>query len=692
MKSHLRRVTILLGMALLAILTLAACAPVAAETFVTQTTITPKEASPSILPTPLPTQAGQPLSTASLSATPTPERTASAPPPPAAPPTVEAHLVELEWPSAIRMGESDVLRLALIPASQGYKAIVEFPDHTTFTQTIAIPVADGYELSLAARLDAAGFEIYPASEQVQYLPAGQALVWRWSLTPHSSGRQRLVVSLTLRWTPLADTPGERRETVVFSKALEIRVVSFLGMTRRQTLTAGALGLMLGGSLSLFSLGGALRPARRPLRLLAPNPRLVIEPRPGLALLPAERTLLQTLFRRYGRLALESEFLSGYSGARTFLALPIRPDGRADAPTIVKIGERQAICNEYENYETFVKDTLPPVTARIQHAPVAIGGRSIAAKQGLAAVQYTFIGAPGQKPISLRQALLDTPDPALLEKLFETFAPNWWMQRRPYTFRLALEYDRVLPAHGVIEPARSARRVLDGKSAAASLHLTEGELVSLRNFTVVERRADGQSLSLRGAATPGQPPLRLRWLSLSNPNGASGRVVATRGSLLRSFVAGFERFGLPDPLEKLPALLEEMLSGTRSVIHGDLNLENVLVGPGGFVWLIDFAQTREGHPLFDFAHLEAELIAHVIAPRIGEAAAYVRLLQGEQNDFYALRLAVQGIARRCLFNPAVAREYDLALFISLLGALKYNNLTPHAKHLLYLSAAHLSLML
>jgi hypothetical protein len=35
---------------------------------------------------------------------------------------VEARQVELEWPSSLRLGESDVVRLALIPSSQGYIA------------------------------------------------------------------------------------------------------------------------------------------------------------------------------------------------------------------------------------------------------------------------------------------------------------------------------------------------------------------------------------------------------------------------------------------------------------------------------------------------------------------------------------------------------------------------------------------
>jgi hypothetical protein len=157
-------------------------------------------------------------------------------------------------------------------------------------------------------------------------------------------------------------------------------------------------------------------------------------------------------------------------------------------------------------------------------------------------------------------------------------------------------------------------------------------------------------------------------------------------MLGDFVAGFDRCGLPDPLPRLPSLLNENVAGSLSTIHGDLNLENVLVGPGGFVWLIDFAQTRDGHTLYDFAHLEAEIIAHVIAIQVTSPAEYVSLLDAGSHP---LLMALHAIAGRCLFNTAQPREYHLALVMACLGALKFTNLQPYGKHLLYLTAAHVS---
>ncbi|HLA96990.1 MAG TPA: phosphotransferase, partial [Anaerolineales bacterium] len=601
-------------------------------------------------------------------------------------PLSEQRTVELEWPPQMRLGDSDVVRLSLIPTEGGYKLQADYPEHRTDSKDIHVSRPGGYELIAAARLDGVGFEISPQGERQLFLPVGGGVTWFWSITPRAPGQQRLSIVLYLRWLPATASQGIVRESVVYTRSLDVQVRSFFGLTRGQAMTGGLLGVLLGGGLGLLSLLPLRRLERS--RLLVggkPNAYLVIEPHPDLTLHKEEDVLLRTLFNRYSRLVLESEFLSGYSGARSFLALPIRPDGRADAYTIVKVGPTQTVQQEYSNYETFVKDTLPPITARIQRPPVRLP------KGEISALQYTFIAEPGRMPTSLRQALLEHPDPALIMKVFEIFGPNWWMQRKPYTFRLSQEYDRLLPAHYVVEPGQGKGAPLHGRMSPAEAVYSRGEIASLGRFADVQAHSDGRSLSLKGETSPGQPPLRVRWLSREDPNGRSGRVVATRWTILHELTAGFNRYELPDPISRLPDLLEQTISATQSTIHGDLNLENVLVGPGDFVWLIDFASTREGHPLFDFARLQAEIIAHVIARRLDSPEAHARLLREGANtqeaELHALLEMVETIASRCLFNPMERREYYLAAYLACLGALKFTNLEPRQKHLLYLTAAH-----
>jgi hypothetical protein len=332
-----------------------------------------------------------------------------------------------------------------------------------------------------------------------------------------------------------------------------------------------------------------------------------------------------------------------------------------------------------------------MTARIQEAPVFPPASAAGRRGDLAALRYTFIAEPGQRPLSLREALLRDPDPALLVKLFETFGPNWWLQRRPHTFRVAQEYDQLLPAHLVLEPVPAVGPgavELGPATTPTGRQLKVGDQVRVARFPEWELRQDGRSLSLTGQPQPGQAPLRLRWSGLKSPEGAPARVVNTRAALLREAVLGLELLGRPDPLTRLPELLNETVAGSQSVIHGDLNLENVLVGPGGFVWLIDFARTRDGHPLFDFAHLTAEIIAHVIAPQVAEPRDYLALWAGAGRPaaLQALLAALHALAARCLANPSQPREHHLAVYAACLGALKHSTLDAHARHLLYLTAA------
>jgi len=700
---------------------LAACAVPTTESL--KATAAPAQAATSSA---RPTQAAAatqpPAPTSAPAATSAPQPTAARliPLPTIVPTTItEKRIIELEYPTQMRLGDSDIIRSALIPTKDGFTVTAEFPDHQVVTDTVTVARPGGYDLFALARLDAVGFDLSPQAEQTQVVNPDERTTWRWSLTPRSAGQQRLSISITLQWRPQINNPNPIREITIYSKGLNVQVTSFFGLTTRQAAMMGMIGLGIGVTFSLPLAASLLRPRRKTLQSLIPNLSLSIEHPTSLTLTQDEATLLRALFHRYKRITLEKEFRSGYSGARTFLILPVRRDDRADAYTIAKIGERDSIQREYENYGTHVKDTLPPMTARIQDVPVITPTPTLPHRKftdggglggGKAALRYTFIAEPDVMPTSLRESFLANPDPSLLEKIFSTFGPGWWMQRKPHTFKLGQEYDRLLPAHYVLEPSPTDSRMnlantIDGRAAPPRKYLPVGDLVNFSFLTPVERRQDGQSWSLVGRMVPGQPPLRVRWLSPTPPNGyAPSRIVATRETLLRDYVADFDLFGLPDPLLKLPVLLDERVMGTQSTLHGDLNLENVLVGPGGFVWLIDFAQTRDGHPLFDFAHLEAEIIAHIIAPQVdskqwavisnqvfasGDQQSAIKNQKFPISNYQLLIATLHSIASRCLFNPAHPREYQLALFMACLGGLKYTNLDTHQKHLLYLTAAQLA---
>jgi hypothetical protein len=593
-------------------------------------------------------------------------------------PLIEKRVIELEWPARLRLGESDVLRLALVPSEDGYTARAEFQEHPLATQDIQLKHPSGYTLYGIARLHGVGFEIAPTGDQRRIIPPGEAVSWRWSLSARQAGQQRLSLELGLRWEPDPASPGPVGESMAFGRSLDVEVISFMGLTQFQAIGLGLFSLLLGSGLGATLLLRRRPPPASSLQAAAPNRGLRLEHARQIRLREEECQLIQALFARYSRLILENEFFSGYSGARTFLARPLYADGRADAATIVKIGSRDAILHEFHNYQTYVKDRLPPVTARIQRAPVTTR------RNQLAVLQYTFIAEPGRLPRSLRQSLLEQADSAPLRRLFETFGPNWWLQRQPYTFRLEQEYDRLLPPHWMLTP------VPEGKAQRTigedpQDRFQKGEIVQLGDFSQRERRTAGDSWSLSSLAAPGEIALRLRWLSSQPPRpGALATVTASRMDLLHDWTRNLDRFGLPDPLEQLQSWLNTTLQGARSTIHGDLNLENILVGPGELVWLIDFAQTREGHTQFDFAHLSAEITAHVLAPKNGSPQVFLKHLQ----DGDKLLQTVQEMSQRCLFDPAQDQERRLALAVTCLGTLKHANITPLGRHCLYLLSASL----
>ena len=275
---------------------------------------------------------------------------------------IEDWIVDLEWPASIELGESDVIRLTMVPTESGLVIEAEFADHQSATQRIPIERPQGYLLVAVAELHAINFNISPEGAQRRELVVGKEETWYWTITPQKGGRQRMSLSLMMEWQAQEVQTPATRQFGSFSHGFEVQVISYLGMSR-----ANATLVLVGvGALLVIS---GLVIVRRMLssdviHTLKPNLNVRLEPRPEIALSGREERLLQTVFREYQRVVVEKEFLSGYSGARTFMTIPVRADKRADARTIIKLSDAESIRREYHNYQLYVKNTLPPTTARI----------------------------------------------------------------------------------------------------------------------------------------------------------------------------------------------------------------------------------------------------------------------------------------------------------------------------------------
>ncbi len=594
---------------------------------------------------------------------------------------LEDLLVEFEFPNELKYGDSDVIRLSLVPIENGYIIQSEFANHQIEANQIQVDRPEGFDLWGIAQVDGVGFNISEKNQE-KLIPLNEKITWRWTLIAKNPGTHRMFVSLKFRWVPKdqkIDTLAYENE--VFSKAFEVKVRSILGLNRNQSIVGGFSGLILSSAMGLAALFWRPKSMKFVIDEEKPDQDILIESLPSIDIGDDEKVMMQALFQGYGRLLIEREFRSGYSGARTLLVLPVHSDGRYDAETIIKIGSKKNITREYQNYMKFVKQTLPPLTARIQKPPVTVS------KSDLASIQYTFIAEPGKPPQSLRQLLTKNQDASVIMRLFDSFGPAWWYQNQPYAYRLDKEYDQKLPSHFYIQPVPESKEkqkiLIDENIRPANLNLQIGDHFELGNFSDIEKRSNGTSYTLIGKTFPDSPPLRLRWLSSEKPKPGPVEVVVNRSSLYLDWTRNMDLHGFEDPYKFLQTIFYETIEGTRSIIHGDLNLENVLVGPGGLIWLIDFAETRLGPPIQDIAHLYVEIIAHIISFNEMPVTDFIKLVR---NDNHPLIAALFDIARQIVKAGTNMREYRMGLLAALIGALKYENLNPKNRYFLYLAAA------
>lgn len=105
----------------------------------------------------------------------------------------------------------------------------------------------------------------------------------------------------------------------------------------------------------------------------------------------------------------------------------------------------------------------------------------------------------------------------------------------------------------------------------------------------------------------------------------------------------------------------------AVVHGDLNLANVLLDDAGNTWLIDYYWTRMGHALDDVAKLENDL-KFVMIPigddqGLARAVALERHLVGQQDLMAPLPPPPPSL----LEDPALARVYPAIAALRALAA-------------------------
>lgn len=470
---------------------------------------------------------------------------------------------------------------------------------------------------------------------------------------------------------------------------------------------------------------------KPLRPLPPE-----VPIRGQVDLDAEqRRVVQEMFRDYREVELLRDLEGGQSGARVLLARPVRVGGQVDAPVVVKLDDRHAILYERRRYDQYVKSTLPVSAARLLDAPVVPDGT------WCGGLKYTFVGnVDATEPVSLRHLTIQrSPQEvsSFIRSLFEMFGPSWWLQGQPYRFGVWREYEHVLPPALVLEALPEMRLGATGHvltplgTWSRTNHVLPGEMVALDGFVVQKVDLARDVLCLAAGAQPEainrSGKVEVRGLGVRRGSffrgelvdRIVGRVVSTRDDLLfRSLLSLEPDFDLrmdavpsqdptvpdlPNPLRRLNELLDRQVSGYLSTIHGDLHLGNVLVGPRGDPWLIDFAWTREGHTLFDWALLEISLLAETVSQAAppGWAGCWEvisllhsinlgedRILRDRRPSARALSViqTIRDLASRCLASSDRWTEYHIALALLALRAMDWTTISLDGRRLAFLVSA------
>jgi hypothetical protein len=451
----------------------------------------------------------------------------------------------------------------------------------------------------------------------------------------------------------------------------------------------------------------------------------------------ERLVLRQMFQKYDVVQIEHIFQEGFSGSTVMLVRPLHGDGRSDALVVVKIADRQPILWEKKRYDSFVKDTLPPTTARIEADP------TLPDKSPLGGLKYTFVRLRGgDLPVNLLEYASnhDAEEVAtfLREALYHGFRESWWGQAQPYRFAAWQEYEFLLPPAVVIEalPVTGSTsgdgtsrvlRPLDEWNRNGSLH--PGDIVELENFTAQKVKRDSGVLKVSAGAAPEAinraSEIEVHGLDFSQKTyfrgehirKLTGRVLKTRDDLLQEQVQALDPnfnilseslpYGsnpnehLPNPMRRYVRALDHRISGTLSTIHGDLHTGNILIGPGGDAWLIDFEWTRDAHTLFDWAVLEVSLlIDHVslsVGPTWDDAWQAIRLLDTfnrtgslpEQSPLaHAFRpiVEIREIVSELLANHENWSEYQAPLAFCALRVLGWKNRPLTARRLAFLASA------
>jgi hypothetical protein len=166
--------------------------------------------------------------------------------PPAVP---ETRMLTLEYPPAIRAGDSDRVRLTLEVDNQGnLTPTVSIEGNVTHGEVLTIPnVYDTHNVLAEARLDLAGVDVRPSETVSETLLPGQKVTFYWSVKPEDVGNYKGTVWFYLHFVP-KDVTGVESRQALSAQTIEINSTALFGVKAGVARWLGLAGTVLGSVL------------------------------------------------------------------------------------------------------------------------------------------------------------------------------------------------------------------------------------------------------------------------------------------------------------------------------------------------------------------------------------------------------------------------------------------------------------
>ena len=165
--------------------------------------------------------------------------------PPPSPAIPEKRRLTLEFPSQIRAGDSDVIRLTLEVDTLGnITPTAQFDGNVVTGEIVEIPdMYETHNVIAEAKFEVAGMQVSPPELISQTLSRGQSVNFYWSVRPNEAGVYRGTVWFYLRFVDKVS--GEESRRTVSAQIVEIEAVNFLGLPAKVVRTFGGVGSVVG---------------------------------------------------------------------------------------------------------------------------------------------------------------------------------------------------------------------------------------------------------------------------------------------------------------------------------------------------------------------------------------------------------------------------------------------------------------